>query len=170
MKGLLRRLRGAIGMGLTWAVGWIPVGALFGVGLSVVGVEPAGLLGAAGMGAMVFGGLGFIGGGIFSVLLRLADGRRRFDQLSLPRFTVLGGLGGLLLGGVAGLAVFGSPGPQVVDAVFVGIITLLGAGSAAGTLALARAADNTALPAGTDDLERAGLSKAEREHLLGDAG
>ena len=79
----LRRIRGAIGMSFTWAVAWVAVGF---VPRWVFGIDsdlPFPLL---------FGGLGFIAG-----LLVLTEGRRRFHQMSLPRFAGLGAIGGLLL-------------------------------------------------------------------------
>ena len=84
----LRRVRGAIGMGFIWAAAWFVVG---GVPRWIFGIEsdlPFPIL---------FGALGFIAGVTFSGLLVLTQGRRRFDQMSLPRFAGLGALGGLLL-------------------------------------------------------------------------
>ena len=46
---------------------------------------------------ILFGGLGFIAGVIFSGLLLLTEGRRRFEEMSLPRFAAWGATGGLLL-------------------------------------------------------------------------
>lgn len=71
--------------------------------------------------------MGFIGGAIFSIALRIAEGRRTFDEMSLPSFAVLGAVGGLFVSGLFGWGYF--------------IFTLLGAGSAAGSLALGRKAD-----------------------------
>src|ERR687889_2879125 len=88
MRKWLRRTRGAIGMGVTWAAAWAAVGF---VPRWVLGIEselPFGLL---------FGALGFIAGVTFSGLLVLTEGRRRFDQMSLPRFAGWGAVGGLLL-------------------------------------------------------------------------
>ena len=44
---------------------------------------------------------GFLGGAVFSAVLRIAEGRRRFDELSLPRFGAWGAVTGLLLGVLA---------------------------------------------------------------------
>ncbi len=90
MKKWLRRIRGAVGTALTWAAGWSVVGAIFG---TVLGRDPAALLGLA----YSFAIPGFIGGAIFSAVLGIVEGRRRFDQMSLPRFAVWGALGGGLL-------------------------------------------------------------------------
>jgi hypothetical protein len=92
---------------------------------------------------MVFGALGFVCGSIFSVVLRLTEGRRRFDELTLPRFATWGGVAGLLLGGLAAMTTFAGPGLQPTsDAILTGVAALLGAGSAAGSLAIARQSED----------------------------
>lgn len=160
----IRRIRGTIGMGLTWAVGWMPIGALLALVLWVMGFDPTGFVW---MLTTIFGGLGFVGGSIFSGVLRLAEGRRRFDELSLPRFAAWGGVGGLLLGGLAGIALFGGPGLQWTDAVIAGVTTVLGAGSAVGTLALARSADDASRLGDGGGIGALGPSGNETERLLG---
>ena len=88
MRKWMRNLRGAIGMGVTWAA------ALF-----VVGFVPRWVFGFSSdlPFPILFGGLGFIAGLIFSGLLLLTEGRRRFEEMSLPRFAAWGATGGLLL-------------------------------------------------------------------------
>ena len=88
MRKWLRRIRGAIGMGVTWAA------ALF-----AVGVVPRWVFGfnADVPFPIVFGVLGFIAGIIFSAVLALTEGGRTLDQMSLPRFAGWGAMGGLLL-------------------------------------------------------------------------
>jgi hypothetical protein len=82
---------------------------------------------------------GVIGGVVFSVVLRIAEGRRRFDELSLLRFGVWGAVTGLLLGVLAVAAGLAHAAPLWLRAaVIIGPVTLLSAISAAGTLALAR--------------------------------
>src|SRR5215475_5883767 len=72
MWNWLRRIRGAIGMGFTWAVAW-----------SAVGFVPRWVLGINSdlPFPILFGGLGFIAGVTFSGVLALTEGRRRFDQM-----------------------------------------------------------------------------------------
>lgn len=81
----LRRIRGAIGMGFTWAAAWF-----------AVGLVPRWVLGfnADAPFPLVFGVLGFIAGVTFSGLLMLTEGRRRFDQMTLSRFAAWGAMGG----------------------------------------------------------------------------
>jgi hypothetical protein len=87
----LRRIRGVIGIGVTWAVAWALMGSvprwLF--GFNTDAPFP-----------LIFGVLGFIGGVIFSVVLMLTEGRRGFDQLTLPRFAAWGAVGGVLLSAI----------------------------------------------------------------------
>src|SRR5689334_1245446 len=91
MRKWLRRIRGAIGMGVTWAAAW-----------SVAGMIPRWVLGinADAPFPLIFGVLGFIAGLTFSGLIVLAEGRHRFDQISLRRFAAWGAMGGLLLSAV----------------------------------------------------------------------
>ena len=132
MRKWLRRIRGAVGMGLLWAITWFSAGLLL---LLVVGI------GAADVPFPVFFAfLGFIGGVTFSAILAIGEGRRRFDQMSLPRFAGWGAAGGFLLS--VGLAAaigwdsFLALGP---------ILALSGAACAAGSLALARRAEDRKL-------------------------
>ena len=81
MPKWLRRIRGAVGMGMIWAVAWAPIGLLIGEI-----VDPDGSMDEP---WMLVGTLpGFVGGVIFSVVLGIAARSRRFDQLSIPRFGV----------------------------------------------------------------------------------
>jgi len=146
VKKWLRRIRGALGTGLTWALGWAPVGALTGWITGLVLGAP--LLTIAANYATMFGVLGFVGGTIFSSVLSVAERGRSFRQLSLARFLAWGALGGLVLGGLAVTANLLGSGFTVLGAVLASAATLLGAGSAAATLRIARAADPHALPDG----------------------
>jgi hypothetical protein len=157
MNGWLRRARGAVGMGITWALGW----ALAGV---VIGLLSTLLPGAvweaffrifdAPLPALAIPG--FFAGTIFSVVLGVAARRRRFDQLSLTRFALWGALGGLALSLVPATLVFldlatlndGAAGIWPVTAVIAAPLALLSALSAAGSLAIARRAERSALGAG----------------------
>ena len=128
MRKWLRRTRGAIGMGCIWAAAW-----------AAVGFVPRWLLGITSdlPFPFLFGALGFIAGITVSGLLVLTEGRRRFDQMSLPRFATWGATGGLLLSAlfVKGTSLSGS---QVLD--ISATLTLASAVCAAGSLAVARRA------------------------------
>ncbi len=166
VRGRLKRLRGAIGLGLTWAAGWAPVGAVVGLVIGTSGVVPAGIgLWSVVQGnTLTFAALGFVGGSLFSGVLTLIEGRRRFDQLSLPRFASWGAVGGITLGGLASALMMWGPG---LVALKLGAAMLLGAASAAGSLTLARKANDRELLEAGEELVEVGLSEEERRHLLG---
>ncbi len=79
--------------------------------------------------------------------------------MSLPRFAAWGALGGLLLGVLAVFAGMLGPGLTLLDPIIAGVTTLLGAGSAAGSLALARRADDQELLEGGEDIAEVGLTE-----------
>lgn len=167
MRGWLRRLRGALGMGLTWAAAWTPVGAILGSVLGITLGGPLGLGDVILLNAGTFGVLGFIGGTIFSSVLRVAEGRRRFDELSLPRFAALGALGGLMLGALAVVGgLWGAGIGTLLGVAVTGVATLLGAGSAAGSLAMARQAEDRALLEDDAAVADLGLTTSEVQQQL----
>lgn len=171
VSGLLRRIRGAIGMGLTWAVGWAPIGAVLGGVLhAILPGSSLGLGSVIALNAASFAALGFVGGAVFSAILRVAEGSRRFDQLSLPRFAAWGAVGGLLLGAAAAMIGMWGGGYGLLGAGMIGAATILGAVSAAGSLALARVADDRELTVSGQDVADVGLTSSERDHLLGSGG
>jgi len=155
MQKWLRRVRGAIGMGFTWAAAWFAVG---GVPRWVFGIEsdlPFPLL---------FGGLGFIAGVTFSGILALTEGRRSFDQMSLPRFAGWGAVGGLLL---SALFLRGtSPGWGEALAIST-TFALASAICASGSLALARRVVRQQLADGGGDTADAELTDDQTQKLGG---
>jgi hypothetical protein len=145
----MRRIRGAIGMGITWAIGWAVAGVMIGVA------------------SMLFPGLpwntffkffdaplpalavpGFFAGALFSIVLGVVGRRRRFDELSLPKFTAWGAAGGALLSLVPatmvglGLATLRADlNIWAVTVVIAPPLTALSAVSAAVSLMIARRAE-----------------------------
>jgi hypothetical protein len=122
-----------------------------------------------------FAVLGFVGGAAFSVVLGAIEGRRTFDQLSLSRFAVWGAFGGLMMWAARGavgwsvMGLLGSVGVQGLNwayAVSGGVIVLLGAGSAAGSLALARSVDDPELLEAGEGVAEVGLTAKEMRELL----
>lgn len=129
MQRWLRRIRAAIGVGLTWGAAWFGAGMVL---LLIVGV------GAADVPfPLFFGLLGFLAGAAFSGILGLLAGRRTFDQMSLPRFALGGALGGIAIAAIVNVAAGPAQDLLMVGAVFAAA----GAVSAAGTLAIARRAE-----------------------------
>jgi hypothetical protein len=96
------------------------------------------------------GALGFLAGVTFSGVLSIVEGRRSFDKMSLGRIAGWGAVGGLLVSGIFALAV----GLEREFLVLGPVFALVGAGSAGGTLALAR-------KAGEPELLDARADKAE---------
>ena len=163
MKKWRRRIRAAIRMGLTWALAWFGVGmALLLVGLAF-GETPDVPF------PILFGLFGFLAGTAFSGVLGIVEGRRRFDQMSIPRFAGWGAVGGLLLTGifVSATALGGDAEALRQLDVLIPVFTLAGAGSAAGVLALARRAEERELLDAGEDIAEVGLTEDETRELLG---
>lgn len=136
MPRWLRVIRGMIGTGLTFATGVGVVGSILGlVGLLLGELSWDDLRMVAKLSVIAF----LVGVG-FSGVLAITAGGRTFDKLSLRYVTALGAGGGLLyflfIAAANGGRVW-----SVWNAIGnLAILTLLGAGSAAATLILARRA------------------------------
>jgi hypothetical protein len=148
----MRRIRGVIGIGVTWAAAWALVGSvprwLF--GFNTDAPFP-----------IIFGVLGFIAGVIFSGLLMLAEGRRGFDEMKISRFAAWGGVGGVLLSAI--FTRIASLGFGEVLAI-VPTFAVACAISASGSLALARRARMGELPDNRGDTAK--LTDYEKRRLL----
>ena len=172
MNDWLRRLRGAIGMGLTRGI----AGFRLGMVVELVQEIVPGWNGAiVDIWPMALGLPAFLGGVAFSGVLAIAGRNRRFDELSLPWFAVLGAAGGLLVGLIPavmvmlGLASVNSPATLGrITAVVAPISMLLCSACATGTLLVARYAESGDRLSAGDDVERAGLSPGEKRELLGE--
>lgn len=147
MRTWLRRIRGALGMGVTWGAVWSAAGLVLAVVTRFQADAPF---------PLIFGVLGFAAGVIFSALLTLTEGRRGIDRMSLPRFAAWGAAGGLLLSAVFSRAASLEWGDVLA---IVPAFMLASAVCASGSLALARRAVTRALPEGEQEiasLERSG--------------
>ena len=146
MSQWIRRLRGALGMGLTWAIGWALAGLGIGVASRLLPGLPWGRIFEvfdAPLPALAIPG--FIGGVLFAVVLGIAARGRRIDQLSMLRFGMWGAAGGLLVSllpailVVTGLATpAGSLSLWRLTLTLAVPLTVLSATSAAVSLSLAR--------------------------------
>ena len=136
MRNWLRRIRAALGMGLIWAAGGAGVGGVLEL---IDNLFPGALsfIAKVDMWPQLLAIPGFFGGVVFAMMLGIVGRRRRFDELSFPRFAAWGAAAGLLLGSLA--VTIGAP------AAFIGITTLGSAIAAAGSLALARIAEKREL-------------------------
>ena len=163
MNNWLRRIRGAIGMGLTWAAGWAVAGVLIGVtSVLLPGLPWDSFFEVFDAPLPALAVPGFFGGAFFSIVLGIAARRRKFDELSVPRFALWGALGGVMLSLLpnamvaVGLASFDKEGVDLwrSTAVVAGPFIVLSAVSASVSLLLARRAKNRALLDAIEDAEK----------------
>jgi hypothetical protein len=154
-----RRIRAAIGMGLTWGAAWFAAGILLARVPGVYSDLPF---------ALLFAPLGCAAGILFTGILMGVERRRGLARASLVRFAGWGAVSGLLLSGIIAVAaalrgasawgeflVFGPP------------LALASAGCAAGSLALARRADRRELRGPMGDPTEADLTEDKQEELRG---
>jgi hypothetical protein len=113
---------------------------------------------------LVFGVFGFLTGVTFSGLVVLAGGRRRFDQISLPRFAALGAMGGLLLSALFARAASLGLGDMLAIAPTFALASAI---CASGSLAVARRALRQELPDIHRDTAEVELADREKRNLLG---
>jgi len=130
MKSFLRKLRGVVSIGLTWGTLWGLLMFLTGVIIGIVdpdsidpGESPV-IIGA------ILGGMGFVSGALFGILLCLAERRKTIRDLSVLRAGIWG-----TIAAAAPLLLTPAPDGMVV------ILCPLGAAFAAGSVALARRAE-----------------------------
>ena len=146
MRDWMRRVRGALGMGVTWAFGWALVGIGIGVSSVLLPFLPWDAFFKAFDAPLPALALpGFLGGVLFSLVLGIAGRRRSFDELSLGRVGAWGALGGLLLSLVPGSLVMlglATPRPGLIvwqaTAVIAIPLVILSAASAVATFRLAQ--------------------------------
>jgi peptidoglycan/LPS O-acetylase OafA/YrhL len=152
----LRRIRGAIGMGVTWGAAWSGAGIVLAVVTRFQADAPF---------PLIFGVLGFIAGVVFSALLALTEGRRRWEQMSLPRFAGLGAMGGLLLSALfASVASLGWGDVLVIAPTFAFACAVC----ASGSLAVARRAETRELPDSHGETVGAEFIGGEKRKPIGD--
>ena len=155
MRNLGRRIRGAIGMGLSWGAAW------FGAGILVARVP--GFYSDLPF-ALLFAPFGFVTGMIFFGILAVIEGRR-LDRMSLSHFAGWGAVSGLLLAVFVAALRGEALGEEVLA--FGPVLALVGAACAAGSLALARRAQRLELPGPGGDPAEAELTEADKGELLG---
>jgi hypothetical protein len=94
---ILRRVRGALGIGLTWSVMW----ALFGlsIGMLILYFDPASIdQGEDPLNmARIIGTVGFVCGSIFAGILAFTERRTKLREMSLWRAAFWGAIGGAAL-------------------------------------------------------------------------
>jgi len=166
-------------MGVTWAAAWAVAGILIGVASNLIPALPWDAffdVFDAPLPALAIPG--FFGGALFSAVLGIAGRRRTFDELSVPRFAAWGAVGGLLLTLLpnalvaVGLAHPGSDDASLwkATAVIAGPFIFLSALSAAGSLLLARRAQDRQARASGEGIGEASIARGESNALLGESG
>lgn len=98
MTTLLRRLRGLIGVGLSWAILWAAV--IFAIGTVILIFDPASI--DAGeepwrMALTIVAPVGFVSGVLFGGMLMGAERKKSIRDLSLWRVALWGAIGGAAL-------------------------------------------------------------------------
>jgi hypothetical protein len=172
MKQWMRRVRGALGMGLTWGV----VGFVIGMGIELIHnlwPNPLGAMVDIWPAALAYPGV--IGGVAFSAVLGIVGRRRRFEELSVPQVAAWGAVGGLVVSLIPAAMVFlhlATPNISLwqITAALIGPCTVGGAIAASGSLVLARRAEDQELLDAGHDVGEVGLTEREERELLGGEG
>lgn len=155
-------------MGLTWAIGWAIAGVLIGVSsILLPGLPWDSFFEVFDAPLPALAVPGFFAGVFFSIVLGIAARRRKFSELSLPRFAAWGAVGGLLLilfpFALVAVGLASREGSDVgtwqIIAAIGGPFILLSALSASGSLVLARRAENRALLEARHDVAELGLAE-----------
>ena len=142
MKGLLRRLRGLLGVGLTWGALWSAIGAGIGLVITIVRPDPFALTNPIFVWALGMGLYGLVSGVGFGSLFSLREGRKTILDLSLRRAAIWGVLGAAtvpLLFGALGTFEAGTTVAEVVGAILV--TAILGGTFAPASITIARRAE-----------------------------
>jgi len=150
MDGMLRKLRGAFGTAVTWAIGWAVIAfALFSI-LRVVGVGSAPFAEFVGVLTTITAASGFIAGGVFSLGLATFHRNGRLDDLRVGPMAALGAVAAVLLPGVAVVSGLFEYTPLTLRGtlVFGAAVAVLGGVTGGGLVKIARGADADRLPPG----------------------
>lgn len=148
MNHRLKRIRGALGMGLIWAVAWAPVAVIVGTRI----IDPDNSMDE--MWWMIGAMPGFLSGVVFSAVLSKFARRRKLAELSIPHVAAWGGLAGAAIGVLP--FILGDTGGRPWIGLAAGVIgsfATLSALSAAGSLALAQSAERQDAPNLGDNAE-----------------
>ena len=166
MSDLVRRLRGAVGMGASWATLGFIVGGLIEL---IHNIWPNPIGSAVDIWPAVLAVPGFLGGLGFSFVLAIAARRRRFDELSMAGFALLGAAGGCIASLVPAFLLAGPRAFPMVSVLLglAGPFAIGGAVAASGTLAIARLSEDRDLLEASGHVSDVGLTADEAHELLG---
>ncbi|MDQ8165331.1 MAG: hypothetical protein P3A28_06190 [Gemmatimonadota bacterium] len=129
MNTLFRRLRGTVGVGLTWAVAYSAIFLTLGVVISIIDPDSIDPGEAVSLVTLIGATVGFVSGCISGLVLAAAERNKTLADLSIARMALWGALS-------AAVWPFITP----VDNMMVVILAPVGAACAAGTLIIARRA------------------------------
>jgi len=139
---LLRRLRGLLGVGLTWGALWGGIGAAIGFVIGLVRPDVWAITNPVIEWALGMGAYGIVSGIGFGGLLSLREGSKRLRELSLKRVALWGVLGSAAVPLLFGAAGFFEAGTTLWDVLgAVGVTAMLGGTFAPGAVAIARRAE-----------------------------
>lgn len=151
----LKRIRGAVGMGVTWAVAWAAAGLAIGVASVLTPALPwEAFFSVFDAPLPALAVPGFFAGVFFSIVLAVAERRQGLRQLTAKRFATWGAVGGVLLLAfpfvLVGVGLASADGSTLstwrilvtLGVPFVGLSVL----TASATLRVARIAEAPALP------------------------
>ena len=141
---LLLKIRGGIGMGLSWAVVAFLLG---GIPELIVNIWPNSVTSAVDIWPAALAVPAFFGGAGFSIVLAVAGKNTRFEELSLGRFAIFGAIGGALASSFPALLLIlglGSPNVPIgqITLALMGPLCVCGAVAASITLVVARMSDD----------------------------
>lgn len=163
---LIRRIRGALGLGFSWAF----VGFMAGGVIELIhNIWPNPIGAAVDIWPAMLALPGLLGGLGFSAVLAIAGRTRRFDELSMGGFALLGAAGGFVACLVPAtlMATTGGADFWINVLELAGPFAVGGAVAASGTLAIARLSEDRELLDASDDVADVGLSAEEARELLG---
>jgi hypothetical protein len=141
MRGWTRKLRGALGTAVTWAIGWASLAVPGSSLMWVLGGSDATFLETVFALTAMAAGSGFLAGGVFSLGLAAFGRNRSLEELKVLPMALLGGIAAALLPITVGI--YGLLEPSFIaewDVLFMvgGVLTGFGAVTAGGLLKIAK--------------------------------
>ena len=144
MKKLFQKLRGLLGVGLTWGTLWAGIGAGIGLVIGIVRPEVWAFRNPVFEWGLGMGLYGLVSGVGFGALLTLREGRKTILDLSLRRVALWGVLGAAAVPLLFGAAGFFEAGTTAVDVIQAILVTAsLGGTFAPASVAIAQRAELT---------------------------
>ena len=167
MGNILRRIRGAVGTGLTWAFAWAAAQVAVLGGFTLLGGASVPLI-AVGFSALSGATIGFLSGLAFAVGFGVLNRDKSLADIRLGSTALLGAGAGVIFPVAFGtlLALAGLPGAGVAVAVNLVMGATMGGATAYGLVRIAQSAENRALHGG----DSPGAIGSDRPGRLGSGG